>query len=42
VELAGELRAYGRHRQRHPEVVIRFFQHPDTCYASTRIGHTIC
>jgi len=42
VELAGELRAYGRHRQRHPEVVIRFFQHPDTCYASTQIGHTIC
>jgi transposase len=42
VELADELRAYARHRQRHPAVVIRFFQHPDTCYASTQIGHTIC
>src|SRR5919201_581554 len=41
-ELADELRAYARHRQRHPAVVIRFFQHPDTCYASTQIGHTIC
>jgi transposase len=33
VELTGELRAYVRRRQRHPEVVARFFQHPDTCYA---------
>jgi transposase len=42
VELAGELRAYARGRQRHPEVVVRFFQHPDTCYAATQIDHTIC
>jgi transposase len=33
VELTGELRAYVRRRQRHPGVVARFFQHPDTCYA---------
>jgi hypothetical protein len=34
VELAGELRAYVRRRQRQPEVVKRFFQHPATCYAA--------
>jgi len=34
VELTGELRAYVRRRQRHPGVVARFFQHPDTCYAA--------
>jgi transposase len=33
-ELAGELRAYVRRRQRQPEVVKRFFQHPATCYAA--------
>jgi transposase len=33
-ELTGELRAYVRRRQRQPEVVARFFQHPDTCYAA--------
>jgi hypothetical protein len=32
--LTGELRAYVRRRQRQPEVVARFFQHPDTCYAA--------
>ncbi len=42
VELAGELRVYARGRQRHPEVVVRFFQHPDTCYAAAQIDHTIC
>jgi hypothetical protein len=42
VELAGELRAYARARQRHPEVVVRFFQHPDTSYAATQIDHTVC
>jgi transposase len=35
VELTGELRAYVRRRQRQPELVARFFQHPDTCYAAT-------
>lgn len=34
-DLIGELRAYVRRRQRQPEVVARFFQHPDTCYAAT-------
>src|SRR6266511_2139038 len=34
VELTGELRAYVRRRQRQPEVVARFFTHPDTCYAA--------
>jgi len=34
VELTGELRAYVRDRQRHPEVVVGFFAHPDTCYAA--------
>jgi transposase len=34
VELAGELRAYVRRRQRQPEVVKRFFKHPATCYAA--------
>jgi len=28
------LRAYVRRRQRQPEVVARFFTHPDTCYAA--------
>jgi transposase len=36
VELTGELRAYVRGRQRHPEVVAGFFAHPDTCYAAAR------
>jgi transposase len=36
VELAGELRAYARWRQRQPEVVTRFFAHPTTCYAAAR------
>jgi transposase len=36
VELTGELRAYARRRQRHPEVVARFFAHPDTCYAAAQ------
>src|SRR5262245_30263457 len=36
VELAGELRAYARSRQRQPEVVARFFQHPATCYAAAK------
>ncbi len=34
VELTGELRVYARRRQRQPEVVVGFFQHPDTCYAA--------
>src|SRR6266508_474976 len=34
VELTGEWRAYVRRRQRQPEVVARFFTHPDTCYAT--------
>jgi transposase len=33
-ELAGELRAYLRGRQRRPEVVAGFFRHPKTCYAA--------
>jgi hypothetical protein len=36
VELTGELRAYVRRRQRHAEVVVGFFEHPDTCYAATQ------
>jgi transposase len=36
VELTGELRAYVRRGQRQPEVVARFFQHPDTCYAAAQ------
>jgi hypothetical protein len=36
VELTGELRAYVRGRQRQPEVVARFFQYPDTCYAGAQ------
>jgi transposase len=36
VELTGELRAYVRRRQRQPELVARFFQHPDTCYAGAQ------
>jgi transposase len=36
VELTGELRAYVRRRQRHPEVVAGFFAHPDTCYAAAQ------
>jgi hypothetical protein len=36
VELTGELRAYVRRRQRHPEVVAGFFEHPDTCYAAAQ------
>jgi transposase len=35
-ELASELRAYVRRRQRQPEVIVRFFQHPDTCYATAQ------
>jgi hypothetical protein len=34
VELAGELRAYVRDRQRQPGVVVGFFAHPATCYAA--------
>ena len=34
VELAGELRGYVRRRQAQPQVVLRFFQHPATCYVS--------
>ena len=33
-ELAKELRSYMRRRQRQPEVVARFFRHPNTCYAA--------
>jgi transposase len=36
VELTGELRAYARCRQRQPEVIARFFQHPATCYATAK------
>jgi transposase len=36
VELAGELRAYARCRQRQPEVIARFFQTPATCYAAAK------
>jgi transposase len=35
-ELTRELRAYLRRRQRQPEVVARFFTHPDTSYAATQ------
>jgi transposase len=35
-ELASELRAYVRRRQRQPEVIVAFFQHPDTCYAAAQ------
>jgi transposase len=34
-ELRDELRRYLRRRQQHPEVLVRFFQHPTTCYAAT-------
>jgi hypothetical protein len=33
-ELRGELHGYLRQRQRQPEVVARFFDHPQTCYAA--------
>jgi transposase len=33
-ELRDELRRYLRRRQQHPEVFVRFFQHPTTCYAA--------
>jgi hypothetical protein len=33
-ELRGELHGYLRQRQRQPEVVARFFEHPQTCYAA--------
>jgi hypothetical protein len=33
-ELRNELHRYLRGRQRQPEVVARFFEHPDTCYAA--------
>ena len=33
-ELREELRGYLRRRQRHPEVLVRFFQHPKTRYAA--------
>ena len=33
-ELRAELHGYLRRRQRHPEVLIRFFQHPATRYAA--------
>jgi transposase len=32
-ELTKQLRSYLRRRQRQPEVVARFFTHPNTCYA---------
>ena len=35
-ELTGELRGYLRRRQRQPQVVVRFFQHPATCYAAAQ------
>jgi transposase len=35
-ELAGELRGYVRRRQAQPQVVVRFFQHPATCYAAAQ------
>ena len=35
-ELTRELRAYVRRRQRQPEIVARFFTHPDTSYAATQ------
>ena len=33
-ELRDELRRYLRRRQQHPEVLVRFFQQPTTCYAA--------
>jgi hypothetical protein len=33
-ELRAELHGYLRWRQRHPEVLIRFFRYPTTCYAA--------
>jgi transposase len=33
-ELRAELHGYLRWRQRHPEVLIRFFDYPTTCYAA--------
>lgn len=33
-ELRNELHGYLRWRQRHPEVLIRFFDYPTTCYAA--------
>ena len=33
-ELTKQLRSYLRRRQRQPEVVARFFTHPNTCYAA--------
>jgi hypothetical protein len=33
-ELRAELHGYLRRRQRHPEVLVRFFQHPATRYAA--------
>jgi hypothetical protein len=36
VELTGELRVHVRRRQRHPQVVVGFFGHPDTCYAAAQ------
>src|ERR687898_2125102 len=33
-ELRDELRGYLRRRQRQPEVLVRFFNHPSTCYAA--------
>jgi transposase len=35
-ELTSELRGYVRRRQRQPEVVAGFFQHPNTCYAAVQ------
>jgi transposase len=35
-ELTGELRGYVRRRQAQPQVVVRFFQHPATCYAAAQ------
>jgi hypothetical protein len=33
-ELSSQLRSYLCRRQRQPEVVARFFTHPNTCYAA--------
>jgi transposase len=33
-ELTKQLRSYLHRRQRQPEVVARFFTHPNTCYAA--------
>ena len=35
-ELRAELHGYLRRRQRHPEVLIRFFDHPTTRYAAAQ------